>query len=220
MSKTAAKTKTTARVDEELGAYRDDPPVKRDLKMLIFGIWLVIIVGLMAVFLFTTSPNFNEGAAPTQVEGGSQGGGPGDLAAKLRPMQEALAQDPNNVEALVGIGFTYLDARQLDEAAANFQKAESLAPQNVDALIGLGVAYQGMGRQNEALAKYDQALEISPNNDFAKARKGYFLAEVSKDYEGALVLLREVEAKLPLGTLKTSVKSNIAEIEKLAAQAQ
>jgi tetratricopeptide (TPR) repeat protein len=205
----------SSRVDNEMQTYGDEPPVKKDVKMWVFGIWLVIIFGLMAVFVFfTTSPNFNEGApAPA-----AQGQGEGDIEAKLRPMQEALAQNPNNVDALVEIGFIYLDARQQDEAAANFQKAEGLAPQNINAAIGLGIAYQGMGRQNDALAMYDKALEIDPNSDFAKARKGYFLAEVTNDYDGALELLREVEANLPLGTLKSNVKANIAEIEQLAAQ--
>jgi tetratricopeptide (TPR) repeat protein len=180
--------------------------------MLTLGVWLAVIFGLVAIFMFVA----RQGTTPIS--------GPQDLgelgpAARVQPFQEILAENPDDVEALVGLGFTYIELTDAGQALPNFEKAISLDARNVEALVGLGMAYEGTGRQDEALPMYERALGVDPDSDFAKARKAYYLAEIAEQYEPALVILRELEAKEPPGALKEQIQANIAEIESRTAAA-
>jgi tetratricopeptide (TPR) repeat protein len=60
-------------------------------------------------------------------------------------------------------GLAYLEQDQLDEAAAEFQKAIELDPENAVAHRNLGTAYGEQGEYEEAVAAYEKAIEIDPD---------------------------------------------------------
>ncbi|HEB12984.1 MAG TPA: tetratricopeptide repeat protein [Actinobacteria bacterium] len=199
-------------VEQEISEFTDETTTGRDTKKLVFGIWFVIIFGLLAAFIVTTNQNVGDtvNTLPADVQNKEE------LANKLKPYQDQLAQDPKNTTALINIGFTYFEARQFEDATENFQKAIDLDEKNIMAITGLGMAYQYNSRPNEAKEMFDKALALDPDDHLAKTRKAYFLAEIEQKYDDALKLLREVEAKLPESENKKTIQSAIADIEKRA----
>src|SRR6478752_2257846 len=68
----------------------------------------------------------------------------------LSLLKEALAQDPNNVEALYYSGLTLMAQQKTDQAVEVLEKARARAPRDLSIQFLLGVAYF-------ALERYDQA---------------------------------------------------------------
>ncbi len=206
------KKNRDSNVEHEISEYTDDKNSGRDTKKLVFGIWFVIIFGLLAAFIVTTNQNVGDTTTtlPTNVQNKEE------LATKLKPYQDQLAQDPKSTTALVNIAFTYFEARQFDDAIENFENAIGLDDKHVMATVGLGMAYQYKSRPNDAKEMFDKALALDPDNGFAKTRKAYFLVEIEKEYDEALKLLTEVETKLPPGEDRKNIQKAIADIKKLA----
>ncbi len=203
------------RVKEDIVEYDEDLGPGSDSKKIIFGIWFLIVFGLLAAFLITT--NQNTGEPPPNAPGTAVGQSPAQLAETLKPFQEQLAQDPKNVSAHVQIGFIYFDASKFAEAAKSLEKAVEIDERNVEAWVGLGMSYQYASQPNKALEMFDKALSVKPDDDFAKVRKAYFLADVEGKFDEALTLMREVETKMADSENKTKLNEAILNIEKRAA---
>jgi len=90
------------------------------------------------------------------------GEGKTDEAAEL--FQQALAADPGNSAAFVGIGVLKLLEGKNSEAAMAFSNAHKSSPDSVKALSGLGLAYAAMGKQKEAFEQFKAALAIDPED--------------------------------------------------------
>ena len=204
-------TSKRARSDEDFDADTKDANGKsRQTKTVVFGIWFLIVFGLMAAFILTTNQNYND----TPGGGGPANQAQGEVEGRIKSLQAQLADKPEDPQLMVQLGFALIEANRFEDAIVSFQRTLSFQPDQVDALVGMGIAYQFMSKPTEALAQYDKALQVDPNSEFAKIRKGYLLASMPDRREEALKLLREVEAKQPIGSLKTQLKSIIADIEK------
>lgn len=191
--------------------YAQATTPKVDTKVIVIGVWFLIVFGLMGAFILTTNQNTGPGAPPETAPNQQSGT---DAAAKVKAVQDQLAKDPNNSQLMMEFGYVLLDAGKYQDAAANLQRAITLSPNNAETQVGLGIAYQYLNRPTDALAQFDKALAIDPNHELAKVRKGFLLADVKGDYAGAIKLLREVEAKQPIGTLKLKLQNQITAYEK------
>ncbi|MDB4971505.1 MAG: Proline-rich protein [Myxococcales bacterium] len=74
----------------------------------------------------------------------------------------ALAQRPNGLEAIMGLGYCDLDGEKFSAAVDHFKRALSLSPGYGDAMIGLAEAYKLRGDRREALNWYRQYLLAQP----------------------------------------------------------
>ncbi|MBK9035914.1 MAG: zinc-ribbon domain-containing protein [Myxococcales bacterium] len=81
---------------------------------------------------------------------------------------KALDERPAGVEALIGMGYCHIDAKQFASAQSKFRTALALSPRNKDALRGVAEAYQQQGRADLAIEAYKRYLEIYPNDDRIK----------------------------------------------------
>jgi tetratricopeptide (TPR) repeat protein len=81
---------------------------------------------------------------------------------------KALEQKPNGVEALVGMGFCHIDARQFASAFSKFRAALAVSPKYEPALRGIAEAYQQQGRKDQAIEAYKAYLEVYPGSAAAK----------------------------------------------------
>jgi putative PEP-CTERM system TPR-repeat lipoprotein len=87
--------------------------------------------------------------------------------------EQALGQNPDSADALIGLSKYSLRQRDM-EAAANFsEQAVSRSPQNVDAWLFKGDLLQMQGKSGEALAAYDQVLKLKPNASIAYINKAF-----------------------------------------------
>jgi Tfp pilus assembly protein PilF len=86
----------------------------------------------------------------------------GDLEGATARLREVLAQDPQNVAALLNLGVAYHQAGQHSKAIEQFAQVAVLRPNEARAYVNLAAAENALGhleRAEEALLK---ALEIAP----------------------------------------------------------
>jgi cytochrome c-type biogenesis protein CcmH/NrfG len=109
----------------------------------------------------------------------------GDPAA---PWRARLLQNPQDIEALLGLAHVNLDQQNLDEAEALYTQVLAKEPKNVEAITHLGTVQLGRGQVEAALARYNQALALDPGYVHALWDKANLLQQVKKDYAGAITV--------------------------------
>jgi predicted Zn finger-like uncharacterized protein len=129
-------------------------------------------------------PGTGAGSAKTPSGGGTtpvEGDSYDRLLAKANALAEsnctkamdlfnkALEQKPNGVEALTGMGYCHIDAKQFASAFSKFRAALAVSSRYEPALWGVGEAYQQQGRKDQAIEAFKSYLEIYPGS--AKAQK-------------------------------------------------
>ena len=78
--------------------------------------------------------------------------------------QKALEAKPNSVEALTGMGFCHLDAKQFSSAHSKFRAALGISPRYERALWGMAEMYQQQGRSDLAIEAYQAYLAVYPRS--------------------------------------------------------
>lgn len=68
--------------------------------------------------------------------------------------KRALAEFPDDLNALVGLGLAYVESHQLEEALKTYQKASQLTPDDPLALERVADVQERLGRLNEAAETY------------------------------------------------------------------
>ena len=81
---------------------------------------------------------------------------------------KALEQKPNGIEALTGMGYCHIDAKQFASAFSKFRAALAVSSRYEPALRGVAEAYQQQGRKEQAIEAYKAYLEIYPDSAAAK----------------------------------------------------
>ncbi len=98
-----------------------------------------------------------------------------------------LAQNPNDVEAMLGLAHAHLDANRPDEAEKVYRQVLVKDPKNVEAIEHLGTVYLLRGDADAALRQYDAALQLKPDYVHGLWDKARMLQEVKKDYPAAIL---------------------------------
>jgi predicted Zn-dependent protease len=169
---------------------RSDPvqvtkkPVASELQRLLLGrpsvagvIWLlaiVLVIGISGGYLVYRA------TGPTSASVAGSGPDPG------APWRARLLQNPQDVEALLGLAHVQLDQRQLDAAESLYNQVLALEPKNAEAITHLGTVLLERGRVDAALARYNEALAIDPRYAHALWDKGVLLLRVKKEYAAAI----------------------------------
>ena len=125
---------------------------------------------------------------------------PDDIAARMwiarlqrrlgRPERAAdvyrsiVAAQPQNIDALVGLGQSLTDAGQFADAADALNRAESIAADKPAVLAAQGHLHAAAGRPTLAMAYYDRALVLDPSNDEARRSRDAMRAERAHRVEG------------------------------------
>jgi len=77
---------------------------------------------------------------------------------------KALEQKPNGVEALTGLGYCHLDAKNFASAHSRFRTALATSSKYEPALAGIAEAYQQQGRKEDAISAWRRYLEAYPGS--------------------------------------------------------
>lgn len=86
-----------------------------------------------------------------------------DLVKAERSYRSALAREPENVEALYGLGWTYHLAGYQSEARETFERCIQVEPTSPLGYKGLGSIALAEGNLDAAQARFDQALQRGPD---------------------------------------------------------
>jgi tetratricopeptide (TPR) repeat protein len=92
----------------------------------------------------------------------SAGFDPANYDKAREAFTHVLELDPDNLDALRGLGDVYFDQRQLDKAIAVYQHYLRLKPRDVQVVTDLGTMYMAQHKSREAIERYDAALALDP----------------------------------------------------------
>jgi len=85
----------------------------------------------------------------------------GDYDAALREYRESLRIHPNNINAILNIGYCHLRLHDYKRAEAAFRRFLEFVPDSPKAHNNLGTVYFSMGRYDRAIRSYRRAIELA-----------------------------------------------------------
>lgn len=103
-----------------------------------------------------------------------------------------LAEDPNNLAAIIAIGNAYFDSGQWKKAITYYEHALRIDPRNADVRTDMGTSYRNQGMSERALAEYRMALKHEPGHLNARYNTGVVYAYDKKDYVTAVHVWEEL----------------------------
>jgi cytochrome c-type biogenesis protein CcmH/NrfG len=210
LAEIATALKTTARPERATVAGRS-----RKSSALGWAAGAVAFVALAwLVMSQALSPRTEDGSITGSIPGQNMGGSgapagvpvaevdPGELAA----LEAAVAENPANVEALVGLGHLYLRMGRNDELADVTQRALALEPENPEALTHMGMLLFSMQHPDGVMPSFDRALASDP--DFAEALqfKG-MVAYMRQDFPTAVEAWDRYMAVVPPEEVSPRIKA-------------
>src|SRR5882757_572600 len=93
----------------------------------------------------------------------TSGGNPmGAVMQQLAMLKEAVAKDPNNVDALVQLGGMYMDAAKFPQAAEYLERAV-VVHDDANVRMDLGICYKQTAQPDKALAEFQRAATMAPD---------------------------------------------------------
>jgi arylsulfatase A-like enzyme/tetratricopeptide (TPR) repeat protein len=118
-----------------------------------------------------------------------------DAIAKAK---EAIAQDPEIVEAYMLLGNFLKKAKRGPEAVDAYKQALVRDPEHQGAIFSLAIAYKDLGRLDDALVGFERARELDPKNGKAM-------------FQLADTLMRKGQPEKAEGVLKEALDRKIEE---------
>jgi Flp pilus assembly protein TadD len=85
-----------------------------------------------------------------------------DTPKAMQALEDSLALDPAQSDALANLGTMYLKEARFTEAAATLEKAIAVDGNDWQLRHMLGIAYEQAGELHKALAAYEKAKELQP----------------------------------------------------------
>ncbi|MBI5136086.1 MAG: tetratricopeptide repeat protein [Nitrospirae bacterium] len=168
------------------------------------------------------SPRGGEAAAPsphpgaaggTDVQAALQGEGDPHLLA----LKAQLAQNPEDVEALLSVGYLYVKQRDYGKARGYYLRASQVAPKNLEARTHLGTVAYFLGDTDEALHHYRQVLALDPDYTVALFEMGAVLRYGKGDLQGAVDTWEHFLRLDPEAEEAARIRELVAETRKLIA---
>ena len=127
------------------------------------------------------------GSLPGQDRGMAPAGAPvADVDMnRLAELRRIVAEDPNDIAALVELGHMYLALQSYEELSGVTQQALAIDPENPEALTHLGMLLFSTGHPQGVQESFDRALQVDPNFGEALQFKG-MVAFIRRDYASAV----------------------------------
>jgi len=189
-------------------------------KAVILAVFLVLAAMFATSFVYRmNNPNlFVKSRAPQSFtdagEGGSGSGAPAmgegmtGAMSRVKEYLERVKQNPEDVEALVGLGNSFLMMRAWDRALEPLEKARKLSPDDATVLKAVGIAYFNKEEYTKASEAYEAILKIDPADTLALFNLGVIYKHYFKKPDVAQTYFEKV----------LSLEKQDAEMLKLARQ--
>jgi tetratricopeptide (TPR) repeat protein len=129
----------------------------------------------------------------------------GDIEKALQYIEQALALDSKQIDALLNLASIYLDKNLVDDAIEIYKQIISYDPDNMEVLVVLAQLFFQKGRHEDAQMFYERVLSIEPENKTAhdgirqlKTEKKRDDAVPKDEYQEAIDwITKELEEKNP-----------------------
>ena len=103
----------------------------------------------------------------------------------VQQYREALAKDPNDVDANIGFGNLLFDSSQWEKAVDHYGRALAKAPGNADVRVDRAIALHNLDRNDEALKELQRVTREQPTHKNAWLNLGVISATLG-DRAGAI----------------------------------
>ncbi len=120
-------------------------------------------------------PNAGMSTADMQSQSMTPPPGMGQEMGNMGMVKEFIARveaNPNDVEALIGLGNAFIMMRAWDRALEPLDKANTIEPGNIILLKSIGIAHFNKEDFKKASDAYDEILTIDPNDTLALFNQG------------------------------------------------
>lgn len=96
-----------------------------------------------------------------------------DYSGAIKPLEDALAENPQSATANHLLGLSLLKLNKYSESIKYLEKAKSLDPNIKGIYLDLGTAYLGIGDHGQALNEFKEATREDPASGIAYYNLGY-----------------------------------------------
>lgn len=142
--------------------------------------------------------------------------GQADVQQQIVQYQALLANNPNDLQTLIGLGDLYLNTNNVRDAYQTFLQAMKVDPNNTHVLGDLGSIYQQIGRYDQALDSYQRAYQLDPSHGSSLLNMALIYSRHKGDTAKALELLQQLLASNPAPRLATTAQQEITRIQQAA----
>jgi tetratricopeptide (TPR) repeat protein len=119
----------------------------------------------------------------------------GDYDGAIAMLEDVLAKDPKDSNALYLMGMCYSKKQMYTEAIAALIQVVQLVPNFPPAQFELAICYQNRGDKDKALEHYRKTLELDPNNPDAAYNAGLILFGQNRADEALALFEKAVSLK-------------------------
>jgi tetratricopeptide (TPR) repeat protein len=175
------------------------------------------LAGVLAILLLFPSGCRKKEAPP------AGGGGemiPLDAPSQIGNYREILKKDPNNLQALVGLGNLYFDMGQDLLAIEHYNKALAIDPRNVNVRTDMAVCYRRSGNPDRAIEELKKAISMDPRHAQSRYNLGVILIHDKKDVEGGIRAWEALLENVPDYPYRDSLRNEIAKMRGTGQQQQ
>jgi len=95
------------------------------------------------------------------------------FAPALNELEQAVAREPENIEALFYLGVAHHTLEQYTEAAEAYARTLCLEPDMAEARWNLALVYVALGRYQEAIEQFRAYLNVAPDDERAAQARAW-----------------------------------------------
>ena len=139
--------------------------------------------------------------------------GPVQTQNEIGLLQDAVRNDPKNLNAWINLGNVMMDTSRFDKAIDAYQHALELDPENVDVRVDMGTCYRNIGRPDRAVEEFRKAIKINPRHLYAHRNLGVVLAFDIGDKKQAVKEFEEYLGLSPNAHDAQQVRQEIAKLK-------
>ena len=133
-----------------------------------------------------------------------------NAAADIENYKEILRKDPNNLQALIGIGNLYFDTNQDLLAIESYRKALAMDPSNSNVRTDMAICYRRSGNPGQAVEELKKAISTTPRHAQSRRNLGVILIQDMHDIEGGIKAWEALLENVPDYPDRENLKAEIA----------
>ena len=138
-----------------------------------------------------------------------------NAVADIENYKEILRKDPNNLQALIGIGNLYFDTKQDLLAIESYRKALALDPSNTNVRTDMAICYRRSGNPAQAVEELKKAISTSPRHAQSRYNLGLILIQDMHDVEGGIKAWEALLDNIPDYPYRDNMKAEIAKMRSM-----